>query len=59
MSKQKKSNAKKSPRRPRPCPAIRPGTRWADPVRTVALGVITKCAQTYALVLIAHIVARR
>ncbi|SEM75076.1 hypothetical protein [Streptacidiphilus jiangxiensis] len=59
MSKNKKSNAKNSPRRPRPRPAVRPGTRWADSVRTVALGVITKCASTYALVLIARIVARR
>ncbi|WP_133259908.1 hypothetical protein [Streptacidiphilus pinicola] len=59
MSKPKKSNAKRTPRRPQPRPAVRRRSRWADSVRTVALGVITACAQTYALVLIAHIVGRR
>ena len=59
MSQKKKSNAKRAPIRPRPRPEIRPGSRWADPVRSVAVGVITKCASTYALVLIAHIASRR
>lgn len=59
MSKPKKSNAKKPSRRPQPRPAARRRSRWADSVRIVAIGVITACAQTYALALLARIVGRR
>ncbi|WP_037600102.1 hypothetical protein [Streptacidiphilus rugosus] len=59
MSKPKKSNAKKAPSRPLPRPRNRPGSRWTDSVRTVALGVITRYASTYALILIAHIADSR
>jgi hypothetical protein len=59
VSKQKKSNAKMAPIRPLPRSESRPGSRLADSVRTVVVGVITRCASTYALLLIAHIANRR